>query len=100
MQTYTTVFLEVRKLAFEMAAVKYNLARSRTWSEKEMAEDCFRSFMQRNPQLSIGTAQATSLARTTSFNRTNVNAFYDNLQKVVNLHTFEARRLSLDLYDG
>lgn len=52
-------------------------------------EDWFSSFMMRNPELSIRAAQATSLSRATSFNRTNVDAFYDNLDKVMDRDSFE-----------
>ncbi|KAF2888095.1 hypothetical protein ILUMI_18078, partial [Ignelater luminosus] len=80
---------EVRKLAFDLST-KYNLKRPATWLENEMAgEEWFCSFMNRNPSLSVRVAQATSLARATSFNKTNVKAFYDNLQIVMDKHTYE-----------
>lgn len=71
---------EVRKLAFELT-VKYDLKKPSTWIENKMAgEEWFRFFMKRNPELSVRAAQATSLSRTTSFNRTNIGVFYDNLR--------------------
>ncbi|KAF2884639.1 hypothetical protein ILUMI_21526 [Ignelater luminosus] len=80
---------EVRKLAFDLST-KYNLKQPATWLENEMAgEEWFCSFMNRNPSLSVRVAQATSLARATSFNKTNVKAFYDNLQIVMDRHTYE-----------
>nr|XP_022910815.1 uncharacterized protein LOC111421852 [Onthophagus taurus] len=86
---------EVRKLAFELTT-KYNLKRPGTWDENEMAdEEWFRSFMNRNPSLSVRVAQATSLPRATSFNKTNVEAFYDNLQTVMDRHTYEPQ----DIYN-
>lgn len=49
---------EVRKLAFEVTT-KYNLKRPATWVDKEMAgEEWFRSFMNRNSELSVRVAQA------------------------------------------
>lgn len=86
---------EVRKLAFELT-VKYNLSTPSTWLENEMAgQEWFRSFMKRNPELSVRAAQATSLSRATSFNRNNVNAFYDNLQIVMDRDKFEPQ----DIYN-
>ncbi|KAF2894733.1 hypothetical protein ILUMI_11439 [Ignelater luminosus] len=86
---------EVRKLAFELST-KYNLKRPAAWLENEMAgEEWFRSFMNRNPSPSVGVAQATSLSRATSFNKTNVEAFYDNLQNVMGRHTYEPQ----DIYN-
>jgi len=82
-------------LAFELT-IKYDLARPHNWDENEMAgEEWFRSFMKRNAELSVRAAQATSLARATSFNRTNVEAFYDNLEKVLDRHHFEPQ----DIYN-
>lgn len=80
---------DVRKLAYELT-VKYNLSRPRTWDENEMAgEEWFRMFMRRNPELSVRAAQATSLSRATSFNKYNVDAFYDNLTIVMDRYKFE-----------
>ncbi|XP_047118526.1 MFS-type transporter clz9-like [Schistocerca piceifrons] len=86
---------EVRKLVFELST-KYNLKRPATRLENEMAgEEWFRSFMNRNPSLSVSVAQATSLSRATSFNKTNVKAFYDNLQTVMDRQKYEPQ----DIYN-
>ncbi|CAG9137628.1 unnamed protein product [Plutella xylostella] len=45
-------------------------------------------FMRRNPELSVRAAQATSLSRATSFNKSNVDAFYDNLTIVMDRDNF------------
>ncbi|XP_049873490.1 jerky protein homolog-like [Pectinophora gossypiella] len=87
---------EVRKLSYELT-VKYNLSRPRTWDDNEMAgEEWFRMFMSRNPQLSIRAAQATSLSRATSFNKNNVDTFYDNLSNVMDRYKFEPQ----DIYNA
>lgn len=84
---------DVMKLAYELT-VKYNLSRPRTWDDKEMAgEEWFRMFMKRNPELSVRVAQATSLSRATSFNRSNVDAFYDNLATVMERYKFEPQNI-------
>lgn len=86
---------EVRKLAFELT-VKYNLNAPSTWLENKMVgEEWFRSFIKRNPELCVRATQATSLSQATSFNQNNVNAFYDNLQIVMDRYHFEAQ----DIYN-
>lgn len=56
-----------------------------TWKTNEMAgADWFSAFIKRNRTLSIRSPQATSLSRATSFNKTNVTAFFNNLQIVLN----------------
>lgn len=73
-----------------------NFPSNTIWLENETAgEEWFRSFMKRNPELSVRAAQATSLSRATSFNRTNVDAFYDNLQIVMDRDHFEPQ----DIYN-
>ncbi|XP_043468651.1 uncharacterized protein LOC122502578 [Leptopilina heterotoma] len=84
---------EIRKLAFEMAVV-YNLERPSKWDENKSAGIYwFKSFMLRNPELSVRTAQGESLSRATSFNRINVDAFYDNLKSIMDRHDFEAKNI-------
>lgn len=86
---------EVRKLACQLAQ-KYGIKRPKQWDENGLAgEDWFTAFMKRHPQLSIRTAQPTSLSRATSFNATNVKLFFDNLQTVLDRDRFEAK----DIYN-
>lgn len=74
---------EVRKLAWEYAT-KLNIRVPDTWSDKQLAgADWFTCFLKRHPRLSIRTPRATSLARASAFNKTNVNAFFDNLNTVL-----------------
>nr|CAI5866904.1 unnamed protein product [Callosobruchus analis] len=52
-------------------------------------KDWFRGFMVRNPELSLRTPEATSLSRSTSFNKKNVTDFYENLRQVRDKYKFE-----------
>lgn len=86
---------EIRKLAYQLSE-KCDIRRPKQWDENGLAgEDWFTSFMKRHTELSIRTAQPTSLSRATSFNATNVKLFFDNLQKVLDRELFEAK----DIYN-
>ncbi|KAJ8277864.1 hypothetical protein GJAV_G00081000 [Gymnothorax javanicus] len=54
-------------------------------------KDWLTSFLERNKTLSIRRPQATSMSRSTSFNKTNVTAFFKNLKTVLTHYNFEAK---------
>lgn len=81
----------LRRLAFDFAVkLKRENAIKKVppnWREERMASDDWRlGFMSRHPELASRKSQATSIARATSFNRHNVQAFFTNLGDV--LHRF------------
>lgn len=66
-----------------------------SWKAKEKAGDgdWFTNFMKRNINLSIRSPEATSLSRTTSFNRTNVHAFFEKYRSVIERYKLSPSRI-------
>jgi hypothetical protein len=84
---------ETRKFAFE-CAVKYGNNFPKSWLKSSMAgPDWLRGFLKRHPRLSIRTPEATSLARATSFNRSNVGVFFQKLSDVMDRSHFSASNI-------
>ncbi|KAF2882126.1 hypothetical protein ILUMI_24048 [Ignelater luminosus] len=71
--------LETRRLAYAM--VKYhNLKIPKAWEERQMAStDWLYGLRKRHTEIRLRKPEACSLSRATSFNRHNVQKFFDNL---------------------
>jgi hypothetical protein len=86
---YGLTLRELRKLAYEVA-VANKIPMPESWSSAKTAgEDWLKAFRQRHKgKLSLRSPEATSLNRAQAFNKTNVNLFFDNLEKVMGKHMF------------
>lgn len=70
--------IDARSLAYQYAKT-LNVSYPSSWVREEMAGlEWFRGFMSRHPRLSLRKPEATSLARASAFNPTNVAAFFAN----------------------
>ena len=79
---------QMRVLAFDFATANEKDV-PRSWVCNQCAgPDWLSGFLTRHQELSILTPEGTSLSRSTSFNKTNVGEFFDNLQKVFERHQF------------
>lgn len=79
----------VRILAYQFA-IQNNKPVSTRWSKKIASIDWYHGFMKRNSQLSLRVPEATSLSRSTSFNKHNVSKFYNNLRTLLEHNHFGA----------
>ncbi|XP_072389688.1 uncharacterized protein [Diabrotica undecimpunctata] len=74
--------LKTRKLAYEMAKMN-SIDCFKNWEAPRMSgKDWLYGFMKRHPRLSLRAAEGCSIARAISFSRHNVNAFFNNYEKL------------------
>lgn len=80
---YPLTTKDSRRLAYE-TAVKNNVIIPEQWENEKMAGlEWLRNFMKRHSFLSIRHPEACSIARSSSFNRHNVETFMDKLKEVL-----------------
>lgn len=85
---YGLTTTEMRKLAFKYAvANKINVS---SWEEKEIAgKGWLRMFRSRHSEISLRKPEATSLARSTAFNKQNVNEFFSKYIEVLKRNEYQ-----------
>lgn len=86
---YGLTTTQVRKLAYEFARVN-----PPSWDENKMAgKEWLDSYRRRNTNLSLRKPENTSAAWSYGFNKTAVNDFYENLEKILTKYTLSADRI-------
>lgn len=83
----------IRSLAFQLAERNHKPYPS-TWSEQGLAGlEWMRGFLKRHQCIGRRIPEATSLARATAFNKTNVDTFFGKLQELCTRYSFAPERM-------
>lgn len=72
----------LKQLAFQIA-VANNLQTRFNQANELAGNEWVKNFLRRHPEISLRTPQPTSIARASGFNKTQINLFYDLLEKVI-----------------
>ena len=78
-----------RRLAFEYARVNNKKFPSSWITNGKAGKDWFYGFLSRQPSLSLRLPEATSLAHSIAFNKTNVEIFFNNLKEVLEKNIYQ-----------
>lgn len=90
---YGLSYYQVRQFAYEYA-VRLEKRMPTSWQETKIAGlDWLKGFMNRHKNLSLRKPESTSLARNISFNKTNVDMFFNNLERVYEKYKFSSNRV-------
>lgn len=87
---YGLTTAQTKQLAYKYAKA-LNVPVPEKWGDEESAgREWLFGFFRRNPDLSLRAPEATSMSRSTSFNKYNVTKFFDNIQSVYERYNFTA----------
>lgn len=90
---YGLTYFQFRKFAYEYAS-RLNKTIPQSWLAQKIAGiEWMKGFMRRHHNLSLRKPENTSLARNISFNRTNIDKFFRNLQDVFEKYKFTSDRI-------
>lgn len=90
---YGLTIEQTRKMAYEFAKAN-QLRYPSSWDHNKMAgKEWLDSYRRRKPNLSLRKPENTSAARSFGFNKTAVNNFYENLEKVLTKYKLTADRI-------
>ncbi|XP_072378070.1 uncharacterized protein [Diabrotica undecimpunctata] len=85
--------MEVRTLAYQYATAN-NKSYPPSWDQKKIAgKEWLRQFLRRHEDLSLRKPEPTSLARSTSFNKTNISFFFKNYKEALSRGDFSPEKI-------
>ena len=82
-----------RQLAFEYAQVNNKKFPSSWKTNSKAGKDWFYGFLRRQSLLSLRLPEATSLARSIAFNKSNVQLFFYNLKEVLERNSYQSHQI-------
>ena len=82
-----------RQLAFEYAQVNNKKFPSSWKTNSKAVKDWFYGFLRRQSSLSLRLPEATSLARSIAFNKSNVQLFFYNLKEVLERNSYQSHQI-------
>ncbi|KAJ8931401.1 hypothetical protein NQ314_015688 [Rhamnusium bicolor] len=84
---------ETKKFAYEYAKA-LNIKFPKEWNKREAAgNDWLAGFIERNSDLSVRQPEATSLSRSTAFNKHNINTFFQKLSDLRERYNFSSSNI-------
>lgn len=94
---YGLTVASTREFAYKFAIAnnkKINNINPQSWEDNKKAGlEWIRLFRKRQTNISLRTPEATSITRATSFNKHNVQIFFNNLQRALSKHKFEVTQI-------
>lgn len=90
---YGLTKIEVRTLAYQYANENGKNYPEQWGIEKKAGREWLCGFLKRNDKLSLRKPEATSLSRSTSFNKKNVNEFYAKLKSCLEKYNFQPNNI-------
>ena len=90
---YGLTTVETKKFVYQYSAALKLKVPDQWHVNKEAGREWLFGFLRRNPTLSIRAPEATSLGRSTSFNKHNVENFFKNVEAVYQRHNYNANQI-------
>ena len=83
---------DIRKLAYDIACAN-GLKHPFSTEKKKAGKDWLMGYLKRHPEISLRTPEPTSMSRAVSFNRANVQKFYDIYKEQLDKDSYTADRI-------